>query len=182
MAVFFKKERFADPTRKDAPKLYYPRLVTLGQSVGLDTVAYKMKNVSSLSRGDIHSVLINFVEAMRECLYAGQTVNVQDFGVFSLSCEGEGVTDVKECTAEKIKQVHINFRPSSSLKVSLADTRSGEKIEFIDLQAYIDAQKKGPGAGEGDDGNGDDGNGDDGGGSGSGEGSGGGVVDDDPLG
>jgi len=176
MAVFFKKEQFADPTRKDAAKLYYPRLVTLGQSVGLDTVAYKMKNVSSLSLGDIHSVLINFVEAMRECLYAGQTVNIQDFGVFSLSCEGEGATEIKDCTAEKIKQVRINFRPSSSVKVNLTETRSGGKIEFIDLQAYLDGQKSASGS----DGSGDDsGNGGD---SGSGSGSDDGVIDENPLG
>ena len=36
MGVFFKKEEYADPTKKDAAKMFYPRLVTLGQSVGLD--------------------------------------------------------------------------------------------------------------------------------------------------
>lgn len=164
MGVFFKKEQFSDPTRKDAAKMYYPRLVTLGQSVGLDVLAYKMQKVSSLSPGDIHSVLINFVEAMRESLYAGQSVNVANFGVFSLSCEGEGSLNIKDCTAEKIKQVRINFRPSSSVKVDLTATRAGEKIEFIDLQAYLEAQ--GGGAGDGGGGN----TGGDGG------------IEDDPLG
>ena len=145
MGVFFKKEELADPTRKDAKKLFYPRLVTLGQSVGLATVAFKMKNVSSLSKGDIQSVITNFVETMREALYAGQSVNIQDFGVFSLSCEGAGSPTAKECTADKIKQVRINFRPSTSVKVDLANTRAGEKIEFIDLQAYLEAQQNGGG-------------------------------------
>ena len=56
---------------------------------------------------------------MRESLYAGQSVNIKDFGVFSLSCEGEGSATRKECTAEKIKRVNINFRPSTSVKVNL---------------------------------------------------------------
>lgn len=90
MGVFFKKEEYADPTKKDAAKMFYPRLVTLGQSVGLDVLTYKIRNVSSLSKGDIQSVITNFVETMRESLYAGQSVNIKDFGVFSLSCEGEG--------------------------------------------------------------------------------------------
>lgn len=171
MAVFFKKELFADPTRKDKGKLYYPRLVTLGQTVGLDTVVYKIKNSSSLSKGDIQSVLTNFVEVMRDCLFAGQTVNVKDFGVFSLSCEGDGVAASKECTAEKIKQVRINFRPSTSIKVNMASTRAGEKIEFVDLKAYLEAQKNGGNSG------GSTSGGDDGSGSQSG-----GGKDDNPLG
>lgn len=48
MGVFFKKEEYADPTKKDAAKMFYPRLVTLGQSVGLDVLTYKIRNVSSL--------------------------------------------------------------------------------------------------------------------------------------
>lgn len=119
MGVFFKKEEYADPTKKDAAKMFYPRLVTLGQSVGLDVLTYKIRNVSSLSKGDIQSVITNFVETMRESLYAGQSVNIKDFGVFSLSCEGEGSATRKECTAEKIKRVNINFRPSTSVKVNL---------------------------------------------------------------
>ena len=167
MGVFFKKEEYADPTKKDAAKMFYPRLVTLGQSVGLDVLTYKIRNVSSLSKGDIQSVITNFVETMRESLYAGQSVNIKDFGVFSLSCEGEGSATRKECTAEKIKRVNINFRPSTSVKVVLVTTRAGEKIEFIDLQAYLEAQKE-AGNGSGDDANG--GNGGDGG------------LDENPLG
>ena len=119
MGVFFKKEEYADPSKKDAAKMFYPRLVTLGQSVGLDVLTYKIRNVSSLSKGDIQSVITNFVETMRESLYAGQSVNIKDFGVFSLSCEGEGSATRKECTAEKIKRVNINFRPSTSVKEDL---------------------------------------------------------------
>ncbi|RGN33878.1 HU family DNA-binding protein [Bacteroides oleiciplenus] len=168
MGVFFKKEEYADPTKKDAAKMIYPRLVTLGQSVDLDVLAYRMKNVSSLSKGDIQSVLTNFVETMRECLYAGQSVNIKDFGVFSLSCEGEGSATRKECTVEKIKRVNINFRPSTSVKVNLVTTRAGEKIEFIDLQAYLEAQQAGGGGNSS--------------GSGGSGGSGEGGLEEDPLG
>ena len=158
MGVFFKKEQFSDPTRKDAAKMFYPRLVTLGQSVELSEVAYRMQKMSSLSQGDIHSVIINFVDVMRESLYGGKSVNVENFGVFSLSCEGEGSADVKKCTADKIKKVRINFRPSSSVKVDLATTRAGEKIEFIDLQAYLESQgTTGGGSGEKPGGGGSDG-------------------------
>lgn len=157
MSVLFKKQQFADPTRSGAPKMYYPRLVTLGQSAKIDTIAWMIKERSSLSTGEVLSVLTNFVEVMRECLFSGQTVNIADFGVFSLSCSGEGSATQKECTADKIKQVNINFRPSASVKINTASTRAGEKIEFIDVQAYLSGLKN-TGGDDGDDG-GDDGGG-----------------------
>lgn len=157
MGVFFKKEKFADPTRKDAAKMFYPRLVTLGQTVGIDEVAYRMQKASSLSAGDIHSVIINFVDVMRESLYGGKSVNIENFGVFSLSCEGEGSAVAKDCTADKIQKVRINFRPSSSVKVDLVTTRAGEKIEFIDLQAYLESQGASGGGAGGGSGSGSDG-------------------------
>ena len=64
---------------------YHPQLVTMGQSVDLDGIAYIMKDKSSLSLGDIQSVLTNYVEAMRAALFDGKSVNIRDFGVFSLS-------------------------------------------------------------------------------------------------
>lgn len=148
MAVLFKKESWADLTKQDAPKLYYPRLITLGQTVSVDVVAWKIKERSSLSKGEVLSVLTNFVEVMRECLFAGQSVNIANFGVFSLSCTADGSELAKDCTAEKIKQVNINFRPSTSVKIDPTSTRAGDKMEFIDLQTYLDSLK---GAGGGTD-------------------------------
>ena len=85
MAVPYKKIARKDPRKTDAIEKFYPQLVTLGQSASLESIAYEMKEKSSLSSGDIKSVLTNFVEAMRTSLYNGQSVNIRDFGVFSLS-------------------------------------------------------------------------------------------------
>ena len=62
----------------------------MGQSVDLDGIAYIMKDKSSLSLGDIQSVLTNYVEAMRAALFDGKSVNIRDFGVFSLSAHTLG--------------------------------------------------------------------------------------------
>lgn len=141
MAVPFKKVvHRKDPRDKDSVQMYYPRLVTMGQSADLESIAYEMKEKSSLSLGDIKSVLTNFVEAMRTALYNGHSVNIQDFGVFSLSARTTGVTDVKECTSKKIRSVKINFRASTSVKPNLTSTRAGEKIEFLDIMAAVDGE------------------------------------------
>lgn len=74
---------------------------------------------SSLSKGDILSVIANFVECMRKNLYNGHSVNIRDFGVFSLSARTEGSETEKDCTAKKIRTVRINFRPSTGVRPDL---------------------------------------------------------------
>ena len=126
MAVPYKKIARKDPRKTDAIEKFYPQLVTLGQSASLESIAYEMKEKSSLSLGDIKSVFTNFfVEAMRTSLYNGQSVNIRDFGVFSLSARTKGVDTEKECTAKNIMAVKINFRPSSSVRPNLTSTRAG---------------------------------------------------------
>lgn len=154
MGVPFKKIARKDPRKADAVAKFYPQLVTLGDNATL---------------GDIQSVLTNFVEAMITTLYSGQSVNIKNFGVFSLSARTAGVLDVKECTAKNIKAVKINFRPSSTVRPDIAATRAGQKIDFYDLEALLN---KGDGEG-----------GSSGGGSGSGDGGGSdGDQGENPLG
>ena len=149
MAVPYKKIARKDPRKTDAIEKFYPQLVTLGQSASLESIAYEMKEKSSLSLGDIKSVLTNFVEAMRTSLYNGQSVNIRDFGVFSLSARTKGVDTEKECTAKNIMAVKINFRPSSSVRPNLTSTRAGYKIEFIDIKAALEGKESEKG-GDGD--------------------------------
>jgi predicted histone-like DNA-binding protein len=148
MAVPFKKVGYRkDPKDKDSAVTFHPRLVTMGQTVTLDSIAYEMKEKSSLSYGDIKSVLTNFVETMRTSLYNGHSVNIQEFGVFSLSARSSGVDEVKDCSAKNIRSVKINFRASSSVKPNLASTRAGDKIEFLDIQAALDGENGNGGSG-----------------------------------
>ena len=107
----------------------------MGQSVDLDSIAYIMKDKSSLSLGDIQSVLTNYVGAMRAALFDGKSVNIRDFGVFSLSAHTSGATTKEDCTVKNIKSIQINFGPSSSVRPNLTSTRAGDKIEFLDLEA-----------------------------------------------
>lgn len=150
MAVPFKKIKRKDPRGINEDK-YYPQLVTLGQSTDLDNIAYTMKEMSSLSLGDIQSVLTNFVEAMRAALYNGQSVNIKNFGVFSLGARTSGADTEKDCTAKNIRSVRINFRASTSIKPSISATRAGDRIEFLDIKAALEGQTEGEDKEEDDD-------------------------------
>ena len=143
MSVGFKKILKKSPINRELPGKYYPTLVVTGKSVSLDDLAYKMKEKSSLTLGDIKSVLINFVESMRETLYTGSSVNVENFGVFSLSARTTGVEDRKDCTAKLIQSVKINFRSSSNVRPDTNTTRAGERIDFFDIENLLESNSEG---------------------------------------
>ena len=133
MAIPFKRVGRKDPRKIDGVLKYHPQLVTMGQSVDLDSIAYIMKDKSSLSLGDIQSVLTNYVEAMRAALFDGKSVNIRDFGVFSLSAHTSGATTKEDCTVKNIKRVNIRFVPDKDLKLvnnSHAATRSPANVTF----------------------------------------------------
>ncbi len=96
MAIVFKKALCKNVTDKSMVAKYHPQLFTLGQSVGIDRMAYQMKENSSLFKGDILSVIANLMECIRTNLYNGHSVNIRDFGVFSLSARTEGAEDAME--------------------------------------------------------------------------------------
>ena len=149
MAVPYKKILRKDPRNAAATPKYYPQLVTQGNSSDLNDIAYLMKEASSLSLGDIKSVLTNFTECMRTLLYTGQSVRIADFGTFSLGARTTGEETEKACGVKNIKSVKINFLPATSVKPNIASTRAGDRIKFYDIKTGI---VEDTGAGGGDDG------------------------------
>ena len=99
MSVIFRTvERPSDPRVENSPKKYFPQLVTLGQSVNLAFIAQKMQDRSSLSIGDIRSVVQNFVEKLKEQLLEGKTVNIAGLGVFMLAAKSKGSDKAEDIT------------------------------------------------------------------------------------
>ena len=142
MAIVFKKALRKNVADQTAAAKYYPQLLTLGQSVGIDKIAYQMKENSSLSKGDILSVIANFVECMRKNLYNGHSVNIRDFGVFSLSARTEGSETEKDCTAKEDTDSAHQLPPFDRRAPDLLSTRAEDAMEFVDLQTYLNGQKE----------------------------------------
>ena len=168
MAIPFKRVGRKDPRKIDGVLKYHPQLVTMGQSVDLDSIAYIMKDKSSLSLGDIQSVLTNYVEAMRAALFDGKSVNIRDFGVFSLSAHTSGATTKEDCTVKNIERVNIRFKVANTLRLandSIATTKGGPNNIVFELVTEDSKPSAGGGSSSG----------------GSGEGDGGGL-DENPLG
>ncbi len=137
MSIPFKKTKRVNPKEPQEEGLYYPQLLTLGKRLTEEDIIYRIKEKTSLSKGDILSVVSSFIDETRLALFDGYSVNYRDFGVFSLAAKGEGAATEKECTANNIKSVRITFRAASTARPNLSSTRAGDRLSFVDLQTYL---------------------------------------------
>ncbi|MBE6287975.1 MAG: DNA-binding protein [Mediterranea massiliensis] len=142
MSVTFKKQFRKNPRTNNGAGKYYPHLIVWGKSANLDSITADMKEKSSLTEGDIKSVLTNFVSCMRKELYNGHSVNIENFGVFSLAASSEGSDTKEECLPSKIKAVRITFRASNTVRPNLAATRAEDKIDFVDIEKMYEGKEK----------------------------------------
>lgn len=137
MSIVYKKAQRVNPQNLQEPGKYYPQLLTMGKCVDEELISHQVKELSALSKGDIQSVMTNFLDVVRTNLYAGHSVNIRNFGIFSLSAKTEGSDTKEECTSKKIKSVRINFRASKSIRPDVNATRAEDKISFIDFDSYV---------------------------------------------
>lgn len=142
MSVIYKiVTRPSDPRVPNSPKKYYPHLITLGQSVNLKYIAQKMQGYSSLSIGDIKSVIQNFVEKMKEQLLEGKSVNIEGLGVFMLTACSKGADAAKDVNAKSVDSVRIFFQANKELRITKTATRADEKLDLISLDVQSSNQK-----------------------------------------
>ena len=119
-----------------------------------------MQDRSSLSIGDIKSVIQNFVEKMKEQLLEGKSVNIEGLGVFMLTARSKGAELAKDINAKSVDSVRIFFQANKELRVTKTATRADEKLDLISLDKISvtvspeDPEKPDEGEGGGDEGGG----------------------------
>ena len=86
MAYFKKKQMKANGK-------WYPVAVTIGRPVGTDTIAKKLADLSSLSTGDVKSVLDLLGGVLGDYMNQGRSVKLDGVGTFyyTANTEGKGV-------------------------------------------------------------------------------------------
>jgi len=117
MSILIKAVERANPQNRDEKK-FYATVATRGM-IDLDGLAGVISEFSSLSRGDIYSVLLNLLDAIPKELLDGKTVKLGKLGTMSLNVDCEGVATAEEVTGDIVKSVHVVFRPSQELKDDL---------------------------------------------------------------
>jgi len=110
----------ANPQDPSAPKKYYPVAKKTGQ-VSLQQLAGRAAEISTLSSVDIVAAVEAFLTIIPRELGDGNSVNLGDFGTFSLRIRGEGADSEEAVTAHSITKVLTSFRPGKRFKGTLSN-------------------------------------------------------------
>lgn len=117
MSILIKTVERANPQNREEKKYY--AAVANRDAIDLDGLANIISHYSSLSRGDIYSVLVNLVDTVPAQLLDGKVVHLGKLGSMSLNVKSEGVATPEEVNGDTVKSVHIIFRPTAEVKKDL---------------------------------------------------------------
>lgn len=113
-----KLQKKKNPQKRSEEK-YYANPVNLGRK-SLRNIAQDIAGRSSLTRGNIENVLLNFIDCLPQYLRDGFSVQLSDFGTMRLTLSSEGSLTEKAFKTETIKP-RVTFTPGVELKAALRD-------------------------------------------------------------
>jgi predicted histone-like DNA-binding protein len=120
MAIFFNKVERVNPLRRDEAKKWYPSLKTVTQLQERE-VAKEIAEETTLNPKEAELALEQFQKVLIRNLLASNSVQLGNWGSFSLTCSGIPAESKEAVTAANIKKLKIRFTPGKTLKNALAD-------------------------------------------------------------
>lgn len=139
--AYFKK------VQKKINNKWYPQGVTLGKAVTLSEISQRLAELSSMSQGDVYSIMKNLGRVMGDYMNQGRTVKFDGIGTFFYTpcSKGNGVDTEEEVSARQITATKVRFIPETIrgnknqvLSRSLVDTNV-----FWDLLPLQDTKSTG---------------------------------------
>ena len=109
-----------NPLDKGAPKKLYAASVYNGK-IDKKQIADDLVLISSLSRGDISSVIENLLDSIPKYLLRGYSVQLGDLGTLRISFSSEGADASDSFNVGMIRSKKILFTPGPAFKKILAD-------------------------------------------------------------
>lgn len=107
-----------NPSDKTAAKKFYARPVKTGTKT-VASLSTDIADISSLSRGDVNSVITNLVERIPKELLEGRSVSLGELGTLRIGFSSEGVDSEKDFHTSKIKGLKVIFTPGKLIKDEL---------------------------------------------------------------
>lgn len=141
---------------KDNKKLFYPRLVKMGKVVDTQKLGELIAQKASLTPGDVHNVVRNLMEVMREQLLNSRTVRLDGLGTFTMIAKagGNGVETAEKVNPGQIGNLRCQFTPENKRPEGSPATRVlTEGVEYVSITEL--AGKTGTSGGGDDEGGGD---------------------------
>ena len=109
-----------NPVDPSAPKKFFATPVMSGK-ITIEQIADDLVLLSSISIGDILSILRNLLAILPKYLLNGYGVQLGDLGTLRVSFSSEGVDDPKMFVIAKIRNRRILFLPGPAFKKILRD-------------------------------------------------------------
>ena len=110
-----------NPSKPEAPKKWHINPVSAGK-VSVRDFSKEIAGRTTIKRGDIETVLSNFIELLPAFIQEGKSVKLGDVGTIRIGVSSEGVLYKSQFSLGKIKGVRVIFTPSKELKKKLATT------------------------------------------------------------
>ncbi|MBP3228181.1 MAG: HU family DNA-binding protein [Bacteroidaceae bacterium] len=90
----------------------------------------RMEKRSTMSSADVKGCLDALEYELKQALLGGNSVRLGDLGSFHISLTSQGVEKKDDASADLIKRVKVQFRPSSALMRDMQAAPTG-KARFI---------------------------------------------------
>lgn len=160
-ALVVRTQRYKKIGDKSSPLVYtLKRKSRDAKMYDLARIASEIEAIGGMSAEDVLHVGRAIVRNIREKLTDGNSVRLDDFGIFRTSFHCIATADEKDCTVKNIDRVRINFKVASSLRLvndSVATTKGAPNNIAFELVAADGGSSSGGGNTGGGGGDGDPG-------------------------
>ena len=120
MALQFNVVERPNPLTKEKKWYAAPRLTG---NRDVKSLSKDLAEVSSLSAGDVHNVIVNLIDQLPKWLMEGNSVKLDGFGSFRLSFSSEGEAVKDDVTADSIKDIYVLFDDDVAIKDRVNKTK-----------------------------------------------------------
>lgn len=139
MAINYSVKKKVDKSGGELKERYYavPKsLQSRGDGVDEHQLALEMEHISSLTAGDVLSVLEQLSRRIDEHLRNGRTVNIRGLGTFFVGITSEPVDAPEACTADKVKVTRICYKADKNM------AKRVKKAKFVSVELNEEKKKK----------------------------------------
>lgn len=110
----------ANPQNREE-KLFYPQPVW-GRMISEANLTEEISYACSVNRSDVRAVLSCLMDILPRHLMEGETVRLEEFGIFRLGFDTKGEASEEAVSEKDILQAKVLYRPDVKIKVRLKST------------------------------------------------------------
>ncbi len=129
MAYMYKKVRQTIIVGSNPGEKYLLKMASEGRAKSKLVCELVVSN-STVSAADAELLYRTLGDLVSENIEMGRGVNLEGLGVFSPNLKTQGKPTAEEVTADDIKKVTVNFRPSTELRKAMEQAPVKESSRF----------------------------------------------------